>query len=135
MAFVKEDIPKEMIAKYNIENTDVWCVDRERDAIFYYSGGNPRGPETSFVLKWKDQDIKIGSVFHETIIEQTETSIKTEIDWQDTHVTIPKILEPHRQEILGMVVDAFACNNYLGKKVIFDPRMNFEADKGAARCH
>ena len=30
MAFVKEEIPEEMIAKYGIEKAWEWCIDRER---------------------------------------------------------------------------------------------------------
>ena len=106
----------------------------ERDAVFYYTGGNPLGNEKSFLLIWKEQNIKIGSISHETIIEQTETSIKTEMDWRNTTVLIPENLESQRQKILSMVVDAFACHDFLGKKVIFDPAMNYQENKGTGRC-
>ena len=105
----------------------------ERDAVFYHIGGNPRGPETKFLFIWKGHNIEIGSISHETIIEKNEVSIKTEIDWRDTSVLIPKHLQSQKQEIFEAVREAFACNNYLGKRVIFDTKMNFEADKGTGR--
>ncbi len=126
MAFVKEEIPKEMIEKYSIEHTYDWCVDRERETVFYYSGGNFRGPEKTFVLIWKGTEIELGSKWYETIVEKNESKVKTETDWRDTYVVIPKHLEAQRQEILQAVVEAFDCHNFLGKKVTFEPKMNFK---------
>ena len=36
MAFVKEEIPKEMIEKYGIAKTREWCIDRERCSFLPY---------------------------------------------------------------------------------------------------
>ncbi len=127
MTFVKEKIPEEYKKKHSIELTDEWCIDRERDAIFYHTGGNPRGPETSFLFIWKGNGLEVGSIWR-------STNNSNEIEWCDTYVPIPAHLEAQRQEILRAIIDAFACGNYLGKKVIFDSRMNFNENKGIGRC-
>ena len=66
MAFVKELIPKDYIKEHNVEFTDEWLIDRERDAVFYYTGGNARGPETSFLLIFNGNVIKAGSIWRST---------------------------------------------------------------------
>ena len=126
MAFVREDVPEEYMKEHDIEQGNGWHIDRERDAIFYWTtGGNPRGCETAFLLVWKGEKIKVGSRWYENGIGKDKI-----IEWRDTYVAIPEHLESQRQEILTALVEAFACYGLFGSgkyrtKVVFDPKMQF----------
>ena len=122
MAFVQEKIPDEYIetiedytAKRCAEG-DFWQIDREREIMFYQSGGNPRGTEKSYHFVWHGKILNVGSNYCPKDNKITE--------WRDTYIDIPEDLENQRMEIIAALKEAFAATNIRETiKVIFDKRM------------
>lgn len=132
MAFVREELSREDLKKYNIEYDDCWYIDRERGLLFYYRYGNGRGREKIFRLIWKGKNIEVASAQH-----SLGTSEDTLVDeWRQTYFgyegarTFEEAwVAEDREEIAQVVIELltmFSTRNFKNKrvKVFFNPRMN-----------
>lgn len=111
MPFVREKTPEEFKQKHPelCECTNFWLIDRERELIFIYTGGNPRGNQKSFVLFVEGEPIKIWSEY-----KQLGTGEKAVIEWNNTSFEVPEILAAHNEKINNYLAEAFQAHGLAG---------------------
>lgn len=112
MPFVREDIPKEYIEAYKLENTDFWLIDRENDAAFYYQEGHFGTNVCDFIFRWKGVPIEIRSEWKGIGLASDNT-----IEWNNTQFRIPRELESKREEIRKVLIDAFSAYGFSGRGI------------------
>lgn len=94
MPFVREKTPEEFKQKHPEirQYSHDWLIDRERELIFIYTGGNPRGNQKSFTLFVKGEPINIWSewvehgVGKDRIFEWSNTTFHTEESIDDKQI-------------------------------------------------
>jgi hypothetical protein len=115
MVYVKERIPLEFQKKhacqYQFLPLDSWLIDRERELMFFYNGGNPLGDETSFILFAKGEQIFISTQPRYHRVGKGGT-----IEWYNTEVRVPDQLAEQYNDIIELVKEAFSCYGFSGSR-------------------
>lgn len=122
MAFVNEYVSKEDVDKYGLEAIDKryfradykteWTRDRERDFYlrFMRHGGEEGVSQQTFIFYWMGNLIEVGVTFQGGGIRDG----KRWKWWTLRYMSIPKELEPHREEILKDLREALSVYGAAG---------------------
>ncbi len=126
MGFVNERIPEEDKEQFGIEKERYWQIDREREAIFFYTTGDIYSGQKLFKLLWKGRTFDIRS---DKISLGTTKETLNDI-WRNTTLHSEKRLSAEEQEIVRKLIsDALTAysQHYFPEKEVtveFSPNMN-----------
>ncbi|MGY6277024.1 hypothetical protein [Methylomonas sp. MgM2] len=117
MSFVIEKIPQEELARpdadqigFNLQLSTRWAVDRNRDAFIILTkkeGGPYEGTQVTdyYTLSWKNEFIHIAA----DPLPKTFTGQGAVMSWRVHKLTLPKVLQSQKDEVLQLIRDAFGA--------------------------
>ncbi len=117
MSFVVEKIPQEQLARpdadqigFNLELCSRWAIDHDRGAFIVLNraeGGPYEGTQVTdyYTLSWKNELIRIAA----DPLPKTFTEQGAVMSWRVHKVTLPKVFQSQKNEVLQLIRDAFGA--------------------------